>query len=52
MGNVNLNRVNVGSILRFSESPILDPFSMNGRTALLLLEELVTTAAISSRDGA
>ncbi len=52
MGCVNLNRVNVGSILRFSESPILDPFSMNGQTALLLLEELASTAAIASRDGA
>ena len=51
MGCVNLNRVNVGSILRFSESPILDPFSMNGPTALLLLQELASTAAIGSRDG-
>lgn len=50
MGCVNLNRVNVGSILRFSESPVLDPFSMTGETALLLLQELATTAAIASRD--
>ena len=52
MGNVNLNRVNVGSILRFSEKPVLDPFAMNGQTALRLLQELATTAAITSRDGA
>ena len=52
MGNVNLNRVNVGSILRFSESPILDPFSMNGRADLQFLEDLVTAAAIASRVGA
>jgi hypothetical protein len=50
MGIVNLNRVNVGSILRFCEKPILDPFSMNGQTALLLLKELAGTAAIASRD--
>jgi len=52
MGSVNLNRVNLGSILRFSESPELDPFSMSGQTALALLEELTSTAAIVSRDGA
>lgn len=50
MGSVNLNRVNVGSILRFSEKPVLDPFTMNGQTALLLLQELANTAAITSRD--
>jgi hypothetical protein len=51
MGRVNLNRVNQGSILRFSESPVLDPFSMSGQTALALLEELTSTAAIVSGDG-
>ena len=50
MGSVNLNRVNVGSILRFSESPVLDPFSMSGPASLALLEELASTAAIVSRD--
>ena len=52
MGIVNLNRVNVGSILRFSEKQILDPFSMNGQTAFLLMQELAGTAAIASRDSA
>jgi hypothetical protein len=52
MGCVNLNRVNLGSILRFSESPVLDPFSMSGRASLALLEELVSTAATVTRDGA
>ncbi len=50
MGSVNMSRVNVGSILRFSEKPVLDPFSMSGATALLLLQELASTAAITSRD--
>ncbi len=50
MGSVNMSRVNVGSILRFSEKPVLDPFSMTGTTALLLLQELASTAAITSRD--
>ena len=51
MGSVNLDRVNVGSILRFSETAVLDPFSMSGRGALTLLRELVSTAAIVSREG-
>ena len=52
MGSVNLERVNLGSILRFSEKPILDPFSMTSEGALTLLEELASAAAIVSRDGA
>ena len=51
MGNVNLNRVNMGTILRFSESPVLDPLQLSGKTALALLEELMATAALVSRDG-
>lgn len=51
MGNVNLNRVNMGTILRFFESPVLDPFRLSGKTALALLEELMATAALVSRDG-
>ena len=51
MGNLNLNRVNLGIILRFSENPVFDPFQMSGKTALALLEELMATAAIVSRDG-
>ncbi len=51
MGNLNLNRVNLGIILRFSENSVFDPFRMSGKTALALLEELMATAAIVSRDG-
>jgi hypothetical protein len=51
MGRVNLNRVNQGSILRFSESAVLDPFTMSGPTALALLQELTSTAAIVSGEG-
>jgi hypothetical protein len=52
MGSVSLNRVNVGTILRFSESSVLDPFSMSGPASLALLEELTSTAAIVGRDSA
>jgi hypothetical protein len=50
MGRVNLNRVNQGTILRFSESVVFDPFAMSGQTALALLEELTSTAAIAGAD--
>ena len=52
MGNVDLKRVNLSTILRFSEKPVLDPFTMTGRGALALIEELVETAAIVSRNDA
>ena len=50
MGIVDLNKVNLGSILRYSERAELDPFSMTGRSALALLEELADSAAIVSGD--
>jgi hypothetical protein len=50
MGSVDLKKVNRSTILRFSEKPVLDPFSMSGAGALALLEELAGTAAIVSRD--
>ena len=52
MGSVNLNRVNVGIILRFSSSAVLDPFSMSGQALLALLDELTSTGAIVSHDRA
>ena len=52
MGSVNLNRVNQGSILRFSETAVLDPFVMSAAAVLALLEELTSTGAIVTRDGA
>jgi hypothetical protein len=51
MGRVNMNRINQGSILRFSESAGFDPFTMSGTTALALLEELTSTASIVGSDG-
>jgi hypothetical protein len=52
MGSVNLNRVNLGIILRFSETSVLDPFSMGGPAVLALLDELTSTASIVTRDPA
>jgi len=50
MGRVNLNRVNQGTILRFSDCATFDPFAMSGQTALALLEELTSTASIAGAD--
>jgi hypothetical protein len=49
MGNVDLKRINLSTILRFSERAVLDPFAMSGTGALALLQELVATAAIVTR---
>jgi hypothetical protein len=50
MGSVDLKRINLSTILRFSERAVLDPFAMSGTGALALLQELVATAAIVTRD--
>lgn len=51
MGTVDLHKVNLSTILRFSETTKLDPFAMTGAAAMALIEELTSTAAIVSRDG-
>jgi hypothetical protein len=51
MGSIDLNKVNLSTILRYSEKAILDPYTMTGRGALALVEELASSAAIVSRDG-
>ena len=42
--------VNLSSTLRFSETSMLDPYTMTGSGALALLEELTESAAIIGRD--
>jgi hypothetical protein len=49
MGCVDLAKVNVSMVLKYSERPRLDPFAISGRVALALLEELIDTAAIVGR---
>ncbi len=50
MGSIDLKRLHLGTILRYSERPVLDPFAMTGKAALALLEELVASAAITPRE--
>ena len=49
MGHVNLNKVNPSILLRFSETPGLDPHAMSGRNSLALIDELAAAAAIIGR---
>lgn len=49
MGQVNLAKVNPSTLLKYSEKPVLDPYSTSGRVAMALLEELIATASIVGR---
>lgn len=46
MGRVDLEKVNTAVVLKYSELPRLDPFSISGAVAVTLLDELMSTAAI------
>lgn len=49
MGQVNLARVNPSILLKYSERPVLDPYTVSGKVSLAMLEELIATASIISR---
>ena len=49
MGHVDLSKVNPGLLLKYGERPVLDPFASSGAATMALLDELVATAAISTR---
>ena len=49
MGQVNVSKVNQSILLKYSERPELDPYSVSGRVSLALLEDLMATAAICGR---
>lgn len=49
MGRVNLAKVNVATLLRYSERPTLDPFQLTGDASIALLEELIATASVVPR---
>ena len=49
MGQVNLSRLNHSILLKYSEKPELDPYSVSGKVSLALLEDLMATAAICGR---
>jgi hypothetical protein len=49
MGQVNLTKLNLSTLLKYSEKPELDPYAVSGKVSLALLEELMATAAIVGR---
>ena len=46
MGQVNMNRLNPALLLKYSESAVLDPFSVSGKASAALFNELVATASV------
>lgn len=49
MGQVNLSKINTNILMKYSEKPELDPYSVSGHVSLALLEELMATASICGR---
>jgi hypothetical protein len=49
MGQVNLSKINHSILLKYSEKPELDPYSVSGKVSLALLEDLMATANICGR---
>ena len=47
MGQVNMNRLNPALLLKYSESAVLDPYSVSGKASLALFNELVATASVA-----
>ena len=46
MGQVNMNRLNPALLLKYSATPVLDPYGVSGKVSLAMLDELVATASI------
>jgi hypothetical protein len=49
MGQVNLAKANTSILLKYSETPQLNPYAVSGKVSLALLEELMATASIIGR---
>jgi hypothetical protein len=49
MGQVDLAKVNPSLLLKYSESPTLDPYAVSGKVSMALLKELIVTAHIVGR---
>ena len=49
MGQVNVAKLNTSILLKYSEKPEFNPYSVSGQMSLALLEELMATASIIGR---
>jgi hypothetical protein len=47
MGQANLQRLNLGLVLKYSETAKLDPYRMSGHALMALFHELVASGAIA-----
>ena len=52
MGRVNVESVNPGVLLKYSEKAVLDPFACSGHAMMAMLIELIATGAIVNRGSA
>jgi hypothetical protein len=48
MGQVSMSRLNPALLLKYSESAVLDPYSVPGKASLALFNELVATASVNA----
>ena len=48
MGQVSMSRLNPALLLKYSESAVLDPYSVSGKASLALFNELVATASVAA----
>ena len=46
MGQVNMARLNPALVLKYSERPALDPFTVSGQVSMALFQELMATASV------
>jgi hypothetical protein len=46
MGQVNMALLNPALVLKYSATPVLDPFSVSGAVSMALFDELLATASV------
>jgi hypothetical protein len=49
MGQVNLAKINPAVVLKYSETPQLDPYKVSGKVSIALLQEFIASASIIGR---
>ncbi|MET0321119.1 MAG: BLUF domain-containing protein [Duganella sp.] len=49
MGQVNLNKLNPGTLLRYSALPEFSPHTLPGKSSLALIDELLAAASVLGR---
>lgn len=46
MGQVHMNMLNPALLLKYSETAVLDPYTVSGKASMALFDELVATASV------